>query len=200
MTPAEVARAAGTVRAGGVLVYPTETVYGLGCDPARADAVARVRAVKGRDARPMLALTDRWGRVAPWLAGLTDAHRRLMRHAPPLPVTLVFEASAAAPPALVSAEGTVGIRRTTDPFCRALVAAAGTPVLSTSANRAGQPAVHRFEDLDPAVTEAVDLVVDAGRALGGTPSTVVRLDAGRLHVLREGAVDAATLRRIVAGG
>ena len=195
-----VERAAAVVRAGGVLVYPTETVYGLGCDPARAEAVARVRAVKGRDAaRPMLALTDRWGRVAPWLAGLTDAHRRLMQHAPPLPVTIVFEASEAAPPALVSAEGGIGVRRTTDPFCRALVAGAGTPVLSTSANRAGAPAVHRFEDLDPAVTDAVDLAVDAGHALGGTPSTVVRIDAGRLVVLREGTVNAETLRAIVQG-
>ena len=195
-----VERAAAVVRAGGVLVYPTETVYGLGCDPARAEAVARVRAVKGRDAaRPMLALTDRWGRVAPWLANLTDAHRRLMQHAPPLPVTVVFDAAEAAPPALVSAGGTVGVRRTTDPFCCALAAAAGTPVLSTSANRAGQPPPHRFEDLDPAVTEAVDLAVDAGRDLAGTPSTVVRIDAGRLVVLREGAVDAKTLRAIVQG-
>lgn len=201
MTPADVERAAAVVRTGGALVYPTETVYGIGCDPARADAVARVRAVKGRDAhRPMLALTDRWGRVAPWLAGLTEAHRRLMQHEPPLPVTIVFDAGGAAPPALVSPRGGIGIRRTTDPFCRALVAAAGTPVLSTSANRAGQPPAHRFTDLDPAVTDAVDLAVDAGRALGGTPSTVVRIEDGRLHVLREGAVAAETLRRIVAEG
>lgn len=201
MTPPEVTRAAEVVRAGGLLVYPTETVYGIGCDPANAAAVARVRAVKGRDAdRPMLALTDRWGRVEPWLAGLTDAHRRLMQHAPPLPVTLVFDAAEAAPPALVSAEGGIGIRRTTDPFCRALVPAAGTPVLSTSANRAGQPPAHRFADLDPAVTDAVDLAMDAGRDLGGTPSTVVRIEDGQLVILREGAVDAETLRRIAAEG
>lgn len=196
-----VERAAEVVRAGGVLVYPTETVYGLGCDPFDAATVARVRAVKGRDAdRPMLALTDRWGRIAPWLAGLTDAHRHLMQHEPPLPVTIVFDASEAAPPSLVSAESGIGVRRTTDPFCRALVAEADTPVLSTSANRAGQPPAHRFADLDPAVTDAVDLVVDAGRDLGGTPSTVVRIEGGQLVILREGAVDADTLHRIVAGG
>ena len=196
-----VERAVAVVRSGGVLVYPTETVYGLGCDPAVGDAVARVRAIKGRDAdRPMLALTDTWARVESWIAGLEEMHCQLMRHEPPLPVTLVFEASAAAPPALVSAEGTVGIRRTTDPFCRALAAAAGTPVLSTSANRAGAPAAHRFTDLDPAVLDAADEAIDAGRDLGGTPSTVVRIDAGRLVVLREGAVDAGALRRIIAEG
>ena len=198
--PEEVARAAAVIRAGGVIAYPTETVYGLGCDPTDAAAVERVRAVKGRDAdRPMLALTDRWGRVGPWLAGLTAAHRRLMAHEPPLPVTIVFDASDAAPPTLVSPGGTVGIRRTTDPFCRALVAAADTPVLSTSANRAGEPPPARFADLDPAVAAAVDLAVDAGHALDGTPSTVVRIEGGRLVVLRAGAVDEATLRRIVEG-
>lgn len=194
-------RAAAVVRGGGVLVYPTETVYGIGCDPADEAAVARVRAVKGRDAdKPMLAITDRWDRVKRWIEGVGEAHRRLMRHEPPLPVTIVFEASDEAPPGLVSAEGGIGIRRTTDAFCRALVAAAGTPVLSTSANRAGRPSVHRFADLDPAVLDAVDEAIDAGHPLGGTPSTVVRVAGGELVVLREGAVEAAALRRVVAAG
>ncbi|MDX1530437.1 MAG: L-threonylcarbamoyladenylate synthase [Rhodothermales bacterium] len=198
---AQVARAAAVVRAGGVLVYPTETVYGIGCDPADAAAVARIRALKGRDAaKPMLAVTDAWHRVEGWIAGVTDAHGRLMAHEPPLALTLVFAAAEAAPPALVSPEGTVALRRTPDPFCRALVAAAGTAVLSTSANRAGLPPAHRFDDLDPTVRDAADLAVDAGRPLGGTPSTVARVAAsGRLEVLREGAVDRATLERIAAG-
>ncbi len=200
-------QAAVLVRAGGVIVYPTETVYGLGCDPADARAVARARAIKGRDAaRPMLALTDTWDRARPWIAGLTAAHRRLMQHAPPLPVTIVFDASEAAPPGLVSASGTsvsgtsvsgtVGLRRTADPFCRALIAAADRPVLSTSANRAGHPAVSDFADLDAAILDAADFAVDAGHPLGGTPSTVVQIVDGRLVVLREGAVSSAALRAI----
>src|SRR5690606_2430759 len=130
----------------------------------------------------------------------TDLHRRLMRHDPPLPVTLVFDASNEAPPALVGPEGTVAIRRTSDPFCRALVAAAGRPVLSTSANRAGEPPVSRFEDLDPAVLAAADHAVDAGRPLGGVPSTVVRIVDGRLVVLREGAVGIDELERVAFDG
>ncbi len=193
----EVERAAEVVRSGGVLVYPTETVYGLGCDPHDVRAVARVRALKGRDAaQPLLALTDEWLRVARWIAGVTEVHHRLMGHTPSLPVTLVFEATADAPPALVSGDGRIGLRRTPDPFCRALIAAADTPILSTSANRAGHPPAHRFADLDPAVHGAVDYAADAGRDLGGTPSTVVGVEAGRLVVLREGAVDTATLWEI----
>ena len=192
-----VERAAEVVWGGGVLIYPTETVYGLGCNPYAASAIDRVRAVKGREAeRPMLALTDEWGRVESWLAGVTVVHRRLMQHDPLLPVTILFDASDAAPPGLVSASGEIGLRRTPDPFCRALVVATDVPLLSTSANRAGHPAAAHFDDLDPAVIDAVDLAVDAGHALGGTPSTVVRVEAGRLVILREGAVDGAALRAI----
>ena len=200
MIEADVARAAAVIRNGGVLVYPTETVYGIGCDPTRTDAVARVCAVKGRDAdRPMLALTDRWGRVEMWIADLTVVHRRLMQR-DDLPVTIVFDASEAAPAGLVSTEGGIGIRRTLSPFCRALVSAADVPVLSTSANRAGEPAVSNFARLAPEVVDAVDLAIDAGDVLGGIASTVVRVENGRLVVLREGAVAAATLHQIVAGG
>jgi L-threonylcarbamoyladenylate synthase len=192
--------AAGVVRRGGVLIYPTETVYGLGCDPRSAAAIARVREIKGRDAsKPMLAVTDRWALALPWLAVVPDAYRNLMVHEPPLPVTLVFEGSAEAPPALVSAEGTVAVRRTTDPFAGGLVAAAGVPVLSTSANSAGRPPAARFEDLEPEVVEAVDLAIDAGRPLAGIPSTVATIRDGELVVLREGALDAETLHRLARG-
>ena len=192
-------RAADVVRTGGVLLYPTETVYGLGCDPRCAEAVARVRAIKGRDAdRPMLALTDRWGRIEPWIANLTDVHRRLMQQ-DGLALTIVFDASDSAPGALVSAAGGIGIRRTLSAFCRALVAEADVPILSTSANRAGQSAVSSFADLDAEVVEAVDLAVDAGQSLGGVASTVVRVENGQIVVLREGAVDVDRLHRIVAG-
>jgi L-threonylcarbamoyladenylate synthase len=199
MEASAVERAVAVVRRGGVLVYPTETVYGLGCDPADAAAVDRIRAIKGRDAdKPMLAITDVWDRVERWIEGVGEVYRRLMRHEPPLPVTIVFEASEDAPPGLVSAEGGIGIRRTTDAFCRALVAAADTPILSTSANRAGEPPAHRFANLDPAVLGAVDEAIDAGYPLGGTPSAVVRVEEGALVVLREGAVAASVLHRIVA--
>ena len=197
---AAVERAAEVLWGGGVLVYPTETVYGLGCDPHEAQAIARVRAVKGRDAdRPMLALTDSWERVESWLGEVTTAHRRLMEHDPPLAVTLLFDASEDAPDGLVSASGEIGLRRTTDPFCLALIVASDVPVLSTSANRAGQPATARFAEIDPSVLDAVDLGVEAGRDLIGTPSSVVRVEDGRIVVIREGAVDATTLAAIVDG-
>ncbi|HLT47226.1 MAG TPA: L-threonylcarbamoyladenylate synthase [Rubricoccaceae bacterium] len=195
---AGVREAAAVVARGGVLLYPTETVYGLGGDAFAAGALDRVRALKGRDAgRPVLALTDDWARVAAWLAGLTDVHDRLMAAGAPL--TILFEAGPGAPPGLVGPEGLVGVRRTTDPFCRAVIATCQTPLVSTSANPAGAPPPVAFADVDVRLLDAVDLAVDAGAPLAGVPSTVVRVVDGEAVVLREGAVDAATVRRIAAG-
>ncbi len=197
---AGVAAVAEAVRAGGVVLYPTETVYGLGGDAARPDVRARTAALKGRDgAKPMLMLTDEWARVMGWLGPLERAHRRLMDHAPPLAVTLLLPASRAVPASLVGPGGLVGIRRTTDPFCRALVAAADAPLLSTSANPAGAPPPARFESVHPDLLAAVDLAVDAGHPLAGVPSAVARVERGAVVVVREGAVDVATLERIAAG-
>jgi L-threonylcarbamoyladenylate synthase len=126
-------------------------------------------------------------------------HERLMAHEPPLPVTLLLPASDAAPAGLAGPGGLVGVRHTADPFCRAVVAAAGVPLLSTSANPAGGPPPARFEDVDAGLRARVDLAVDAGHALAGVPSTVVRIDGGRVVVVRAGAVGADVLARIVAG-
>ena len=195
-SPAGVARAAEVLRAGGVLLYPTETVYGLGCDPSDRAAVARIRALKGRDAdKPMLALTDTWERVAGWYEDGGDTHRRLMAFEGPL--TILLRASAGAPATLVGPEGLVGVRRTQDPFCRALVAASGVPLVSTSANPAGAPAPAAFEAVAREIRSGVALAVDAGAPLAGAPSTVVRLDGDDIVVVREGAVSAAAVRDAV---
>lgn len=197
---AGVAAASDAVRAGAVLLYPTETVYGLGGDAGRSDVLARVRQLKGRgDYSPVLVLTDSWERVASW-AGAGDAAARVMAHDPPLAVTLLLPAAPAAPPWLVGPEGLVGIRRTGDPFCAALVRAAGAPITSTSANRSGEPAPAELESVGPAIRAGADLEVDAGRRLPGVASTVARIDdAGRVTIVRPGPVDAATLESVAAG-
>jgi L-threonylcarbamoyladenylate synthase len=195
-----VAAAARAVTAGGVVLYPTETVYGIGGDARRPDVVERVRGMKGRDAsKPVLVITDDWRRVAPWMAGEEAGVARLMKHEPPLPVTLLVDASSEAPAGVVGPDGLVGLRRTSDPFCRQLIERSDAPLLSTSANHPGEPAPARFDDVAASLRNAVDVAVDAGRPLPGVPSTVARVVDGRVAVLRLGAVDAATLEEVVAG-
>lgn len=200
MDAAGLARASTIVRAGGVLIYPTETVYGIGGDAQQPEVVRRVLSLKGRaDEKPMLVLTDEWARVRGWLGRMEPAHTRFMEHDPPLALTLLLPAGPSAPSWLIGPDGLVGVRRTTDAFCRALVAAADVPLLSTSANLAGQPAPARFAEVHASLLKAVDLALDAGRSLAGVPSTVVRVEHGHAVVVREGAVSAEAVAQIAAG-
>lgn len=181
---------------GGVLLYPTETVYGLGADPAHEAALRRIHRIKGRDAgKPILVLTDTWARVADWMAARTPLHERLM--AADLPLTLLFEATAQVPALLRGNSPYIGIRRTRHPFCRAVIEATACPLCSTSANRAGAPPPVHFDEVARDLLDAVDCAIDAGTPLQGTPSTVVAVENGRVKVLRPGAVSTAALQEIV---
>lgn len=193
-----IAKAAEVTRAGKVLLYPTETVYGLGGLASIEPVAIRVRQLKGRsDDSPMLVLTDEWERVTAWFAELSEPARRLIAYGPYLPATLLFTASTHAPHHLLGPEGLVGVRRTGNAFCRSLIEIVGEPLLSTSANRTGEQPPHKFEDIDQTIREGVDLAVNAGYALQGTPSTVIRFDGERVVVVREGATDAQTIHDIV---
>jgi L-threonylcarbamoyladenylate synthase len=181
------------LRAGGVVVFPTETFYGLGCaveGPAAAAAVARVAALKGRDARKAL----------PLIAADLDAVLRVAREVPaaalrlaerfwPGPLTLVLPAVKGLPHALAP-QGWVGVRVSPHPVAQRLARAAGGALVATSANLAGQPPVTRLAGLDAALASAVDAAVDGGETPGGAPSTVVRVHAdGLIEVIRPGAIE-----------
>ncbi len=188
--------AAACIRDGGVLLYPTATVYGLGADPACEAALHRIHAIKGRDAgKPILVLTDTWNRMTDWIATRTPLHDCLM--AADLPLTILFEATDTVPTLLHGTSPYIGIRRTRHPFCRAIIKAADRPLCSTSANPSGIPPANRFEGLAPALIDAVDCAVDAGEPLHGTPSTVVMVEGEDLKVLRAGAVSEDDLRKMV---
>lgn len=188
--------AARIVRGGGVVVYPTETVYGLGGDARRPDVAARCRSVKGRGAVPMLSLVDEWARVDEWVA--PDERAVCARVAGVEGVTVLARATARAPRHLVGPEGWVGVRVARG-AARELARAIDAPLLSTSANPTGRPTPARPAELAPELRRRVDAVLDGG-ALDGAPSTVVRPDGDALVVIREGAVSAEALRAALGGG
>ena len=178
--------AAAAIRDGGVVVYPTETVYGLGADASDADAVERVFELKGRDRSKPLSLG-----VASVDAVLrhtrpTDRALRFMRAFLPGPVTAVVARDPSLPDALTAGGDRVGVRVPDHEVALSLFErAAPVPVTATSANRSGAPSVTRPDDLDPALREAVAAVVDAG-STPGTGSTVVDPDRNVIH--RRGAM------------
>lgn len=181
----ELDAAATAVRNGGAVVYPTETVYGLGADATDADAVGRVFELKGRDRSKPLSLGVASVDAALRHTRPTGRARRFMRAFLPGPVTVVVDRDPSLPDALTAGRDRVGVRVPDDEVAASLFERAGVPVTATSANRSGTPSVTAPGDLTPDLREAVAAVVDAGPA-PGTESTVV--DPERNVVHRRGAM------------
>ena len=179
-----VERAAAAVADGDLVVYPTETVYGLGADALDAAAVERVFEAKGRDRSKPLSLGVPSVDAALDHVRVTDREERFMRAFLPGPVTVVVERRSAVPDALVAGRDRVGIRVPDHPLALDFLDAADTPVTATSANVSGRPSVRRVADLDDRVRDAAAVVLDGGET-PGTESTVV--DPARDEILRPGA-------------
>jgi L-threonylcarbamoyladenylate synthase len=193
-----VRRASEVLRGGGVILYPTDTVYGLGCLAGNTDAVRRVYTVKGRpETRPSLVLVDSVAMAEGLAADIPALARKIMRLFWPGPVTLVLKASAGIPEPLTAGTGKIGIRLPADEFCRRLAGRCGSAVVSTSANPPGKETSPDFRSLLRLFGGAVDLAVDAGER-SSPPSTVADVSDGSLTIVREGAVSGADLTRALS--
>lgn len=191
-------QAARCIRTGGIILYPTETVYGLGGDPTRPDVVERIRRIKQRTERkPMLVLTDHWERVHGWITNVTPLHRKLMQRSPPEPITILFDSHADELAEVRAGSSKIGIRCTGNEFCGRLIRAADTPIISTSANVSGAQPPGTLEAVEAPIIDAVDWYGDAGQPLRGRPSTVVAVEDGELRVLREGAVSRQEIEQML---
>jgi L-threonylcarbamoyladenylate synthase len=186
---------------GEIAVFPADTLYGLACDPARPDAIARINELKRREAdKPSAVMFFSPLAMRELVAALGPRTCDAMAALLPGPVTLVVDnperryshAGGATPERL-------GVRLIDGPL-----AGAECAIFQTSANRSGEPAPSRFDDIDSEIADAVDLAIDGGE-LGGEPSTVIDLSAiesgGEWSVLREGALPISELeRRLAAAG
>ena len=181
----ELDAAATAIHDGDAVVYPTETVYGLGADATDADAVERVFELKGRDRSKPLSLGVPSVDAALRYTRPSDRARGFLRGFLPGPVTVVVERDPSLLDVLTAGRSRVGVRVPDDEVAASLFKRAGVPVTATSANRSGTPSVTAPGDLTPDLREAVAAVVDAGPA-PGTESTVV--DPERNVVHRRGAM------------
>jgi L-threonylcarbamoyladenylate synthase len=185
-----VMRAAGArVQKGGLVVFPTESFYGLGADALDPAAIARVFEVKGRpDDKPLLVLVDSIDMVTDLAAEIPDGARALMTRHWPGALTLVLRASARVPAGLTGGTGTVGVRLPGHAVARALVAAAGRPVTAPSANPNGASPPRTAGDVRGYFDGRVELIVDGGTTAGGAGSTVVDCTVWPPRILRQGPV------------
>lgn len=190
-----IARAVEALKQGGVIVYPTDTVYGLGCDITQRAAVDRVVRIKGRDPKkPMSFVCADLTHISRY-ANVSDFAYKILRRYLPGPYTFVLPASRDIPKILQSKQRTVGIRIPAHPVPLALVAELGEPLLSTSANRSSEETVSDPEDLETRFAHDVDLILECG-PLPVLPSSVISLVDDRVEVLREGAGDLEPFRSL----
>jgi L-threonylcarbamoyladenylate synthase len=177
------------IRDGGVIALPTDTLYGLGADPFRPDAVARVFAIKGRSAERALPLIAADAdQVAERFGPLPALACRLASRFWPGPLTLLLAAPAALAAGVSGGDGTVGIRIPSHAVARALCRGCGSPLTATSANMSGVAPSADPREVERTLGDRLDLLVDAGTTAGGPPSTIVDAIGASPRLVREGAI------------
>lgn len=197
-SPAEVERAAGVLRAGGLVAFPTETVYGLGADASNREAVERLYRVKGRPAdHPVIIHFDSLERALAWARDVPEEAGILARRFWPGPLTLILKGSEKAKPFVTGGQPSVGVRVPSHPVAQALLKAFGGGVAAPSANRFGRisptTAAHVREDLG----SDVDLVLEGGPSEVGIESTIVDLSQGGFSVLRPGRISLQEIEAVL---
>ena len=193
--------AARIIRQGGVVAYPTETVYGLAVDPFNTEAVDRLQALKGRTtAMPLIMMITQAGNAfdLAQATGITyDWYTRLTRAFWPGPLTIVLPTRPRLTCPALAGGDTVAVRVSSHPVARLLTQTVGRPITSTSANMTGNEPVTTAADLDPSLAARLGLVLDAGSTEGEGVSTIVDLTGPRAVIRREGAIKSERLARVL---
>ena len=187
-------RAAGILRAGGLVAYPTDTVYGLAADPTNASALDKLSEAKKRDpSQPLPHLIANTEMAASVAAGVPPLAGDLMQAFWPGGLTIILHKAQSA--ASTSSAGTIGLRVPDHAVPRALSRLLGGPITGTSANIAGGPEPLSADDVRRVLGDAVDLIIDGGRCRGDRPSTVIDCTRDPPRILRAGAVSVQEIER-----
>ncbi len=176
----EINKALEVLKAGGVILYPTDTIWGLGCDATNAEAVDKLLAIKNRPAeKSLIILLDTENKIQSYVTEVADVAYDLIEYAEN-PLTIVFSGAKNLAQNVINADGSVGIRVAKHDFCTPLIQRFRKPIVSTSANLSGNPSPKYFDDIDSKIVDAVDYVVDfeqENRSIK-KPSTIMKLSAG----------------------
>jgi L-threonylcarbamoyladenylate synthase len=179
------------MRKGGVILYPTDTVWGIGCDATNAEAVAKVYAIKHRDDhKALICLVDDQNRLARYFRNVPEVAWQLFDSIAEggKPTTVILDDAVNLAPNLIGDDGSQAMRITQEPFSKELCYRFQKPIVSTSANISGNPAAANYGDIDPQLLEAVDYVCWSRRQehKPHTPSSIVKLDkSGHITIIRK---------------
>lgn len=178
------------LRDGGVILYPTDTIWGIGCDATNEQAVARVYKIKKRvDSKAMLVLLDGAGKLQGYMEKVPDTAWMLLEaNEGQRPMTIIYPKARCLASNLLAEDGSVGIRITNEPFSKALCEQLRRPLVSTSANFSGEPAAKIFSDIHSELLQSVDYVCQFRRddITQYKPSSIIKIDdAERITIIRE---------------
>ncbi|RLE56298.1 MAG: threonylcarbamoyl-AMP synthase [Thermoprotei archaeon] len=184
------------VKSGGLIIYPTDTVYGLGADPLNEQAIRRVYAVKRREQKPLPVLVSSIERARE-LVYVTPEAEKLMRAFWPGPLTIVLRKREHVPSTLTAGRNSLGVRQPNMELTIKLIEYCGGYLIGTSANISGHPAPRTAEEAMREIGMEVDVVIDAGPCPGGIPSTVIDLTTQPPRVVREGPIKREQIKEIL---
>jgi L-threonylcarbamoyladenylate synthase len=189
------------LRAGELVVFPTETFYGIAADPFSSSALEKLFAVKGRDAQKPVALIAADTRMAFSIAAEVSPLAKILADAFwPGPLTIVMPARAGFPAQLIGPDGGVGIRVSSHPIAHALSAGLGRPITASSANRSGEAPATTVHTAREAFDDRVKVFLDGGPLHASAPSTVISCDANRYRIIRAGAISEQQIVAALAKG
>lgn len=184
----DIKKAVEVMRKGGVILYPTDTVWGIGCDATNAEAVARIYKIKQRDdSKAMICLVDSDARIQRYVRNVPEVAWDLMEYATK-PTTVILDGAANLAPNLVAEDGSIAVRITREDFSKALCYRMQKPIVSTSANISGEPTAQNYRDISEEIINAVDYVCFARRQEHEphTPSSIIKLGAdGEVRIIRK---------------
>ena len=183
----DIKKAIEVMRKGGIILYPTDTVWGIGCDATNAEAVAKVYALKRRDdSKALICLVDSDNRLQRYVRNVPDVAWQLIE-AVEKPTTLILDGAVNLAPNLIAEDGSIGIRITKEPFSHELCYRFQKAIVSTSANVSGEPAAQNYRDISQEILDGVDYVCESRRQehKPHAPSSIVKLAAdGEVKIIR----------------
>ena len=188
----DIRQAVETMRKGGVILYPTDTVWGIGCDATNVEAVKRVYEIKQRDdSKALICLVDSDARMQRYFRNVPDVAWQLidgLKDSDAKPTTLILDGAINLADNLIAEDGSVGMRITNEPFSKELCYRFQKAIVSTSANISGEPAAQNYGDIDPRIIDAVDYVCWSRRQehKPHTPSSIIKLkENGEVTIIRK---------------
>ena len=187
------------IKNGGIVIFPTETVYGIGTNGLDENAIKKLYEVKQRTLnKPISLLVNNIEMVEKIAKNITEVEYKLMERFFPGPLTIILEKRDIIPDILTSNTNTIGIRMPSGEIAKKIIEFAGVPIATSSSNISGKPSGTNIADIKKDFEGKVDCFIDNGESELGIPSTVIRIIDNIPHILRQGAISEEEIRKVIA--